>query len=73
MPEDYSAPAHLPDDDAEAVAREAESAALYYKTLTRAFIDRADALQMTLAWIQARSLPRIELPPDSPEEKEDWQ
>lgn len=72
MPEDYAAPQHLPDDDAQQAAREAEAAAVYYKTLTRAFIDRADALQMTIAWIQARSLPRIELPPEDAADERAW-
>jgi hypothetical protein len=69
MADDYAAPMNLPPDDAESVAREAEAAAVYYRTLTRAFIAPADALQMTIAWIQARSLPKIELPPEPPEER----
>jgi hypothetical protein len=69
MAEDYTAPRDLPDDEAQQVARDAEAAAVYYRTLTRAFIAPADALQMTCAWIQARSLPKIELPPDEPNDR----
>ncbi len=71
MAEDYTAPRDLPDDEAQQVARDAEAAAIYYRTLTRAFIDRADALAMTVAWIQARSLPPIELPPE-PDDERPW-
>ncbi len=74
--QDYTAPREEHEVDAEEGVRDAEAVASFYLTLTRKSVDRAEALAMTLKYIEFRGVAKaklqIQLPPESPDESEDW-